>query len=74
MNAVYQRSVLTIISAAGAGLDASLPGVGPRPMSAICPEALETIPTSSGCLKLALAGLGAHSLLEQSIWVCGLCL
>lgn len=63
-----------MISAAGAGLDASRPGVGPRPNSDICPEALETIRTSKGCFKLSLAALGAQSLLEQSIWVCGLCL
>jgi hypothetical protein len=69
MNAIYQRSALTIISAAGAGLDASLPGISARLASDVLPEAMETILTKKGPITLALIAYGASSLLEQSIWV-----
>lgn len=69
MNFIYQRSALTIISAAGTGLDASLPGISLRPAAHVRPEAIEQIPTKEGSINLALAAFGAHSLLEQSIWV-----
>lgn len=69
MNAIYQRSALTIISAAGVGLDASLPGVSPRLAAHIYPEAIEQISTKEGPITLALVAFGARSLLEQSVWV-----
>lgn len=69
MNVIFQNSALTIISAAGAGLDACLPGVSTRTADVIRPKAMETIKTSSGSIKLALAAFSASTLLENSPWV-----
>jgi len=69
MNVIFQNSALTIISAAGAGLDACLPGVSPRTADEIRPKAMETIKTGTGTIVLALAAFSASTLLEHSPWV-----
>lgn len=68
MNAIYERSALTIISAAGKGLDASLPGITPREPAAIKPAALESIPHRQKPINIALVAYSAQNLLTRTAW------